>query len=151
MNDLPDDTQIPAPVTQTDPQPAIGVGYQTSQPVPSSPGMHKELEGGIHISPTEAGQLTEIGKDIEIPKEVAQAGVKIAPTIIPIPPPVTAMGVKAAGQNIPAATGVKSSVPLSDDQISQGIKKSVTDSWRWLAEWCVRKIKQLHTAVKPKS
>jgi hypothetical protein len=81
--------------------------------------------------------------ETEISPEVASSGVKIQPTSIPIPPPVSAMGVQPSGQNVPPAAPAVT-LPLSDDQIATGLKQSIWSSWRWLAEWCVRKLKQVH-------
>jgi hypothetical protein len=57
------------------------------------------------------------------------------------------MGVQPIGQNIPSAAPAVS-LPLSDDQIATGLKQSIWSSWRWLAQWCVRKLKQVHMGLK---
>ena len=57
------------------------------------------------------------------------------------------MGVKPAGQNIPVQTVPAVVLPLSDEQIAIGLHKGITDSLRWLSEWCVRRLKQMHIAV----
>lgn len=86
------------------------------------------------------------GTEIELPKEVAAAGVRAQPTTVQLPQAATQMGVKAVGDAvIPQATTV--ALPLTDDQIALGLKQSVVSSWRWLAEWCMRKIKQLHAKI----
>lgn len=86
------------------------------------------------------------GAEIELPKEVVVAGVTQTPTAVQLPQAVTQMGVSAVGTAVipqaPAAV-----LPLTDDQIVQGLKQSITSSWRWLAEWCVRKLKQLHKKI----
>ncbi len=87
----------------------------------------------------------EVGREIEVPPEVASAGVKIHPTTVTVPPKISQLGVKQVGQGIPAASR---NVPLTDDQIAAGLTQSITSSWRWLAEWCVRKLKQLRKIVK---
>ncbi|OGG04146.1 hypothetical protein A2Z33_03220 [Candidatus Gottesmanbacteria bacterium RBG_16_52_11] len=144
MNDLP---QIP----QTDGSGGPSAVTPGSSPALSVPpvtggGMQKEAEGAIHMGPIEAPTLTEVGKDIELPKEVAQSGVSIPPTTIPIPQILKSAGVAPQGANVTLPKPQPSSVPLTDDQIAQGLKKSVFDSWRWLAEWCTRKLKQLRLA-----
>jgi hypothetical protein len=83
------------------------------------------------------------GKEVAIPKEVAAAGVKVHPTTIPIPPPVAQMGVKPAGANIPVQTTSTVALPLSDTEIAVGLHQSITNSLRWLAEWCIRRMKQV--------
>lgn len=86
------------------------------------------------------------GIEIELPKEVAAAGVKPQPASVQLPQAVVQMGVTPIEQATPppAATVV---LPLTDDQIARGLKQSITSSWRWLAEWCVRKLKQLHKKI----
>lgn len=80
-------------------------------------------------------------------KEVASAGVSIHPTTIPIPPPVASMGVKSASANIPMPTAAVT-LPISDEQIAQGLGKSIKESFRWLAEWCLRRLKQVHIGLQ---
>lgn len=107
----------------------------------SDPVTIKEREpGGLGIEPA----VKDVsGQEIELPKEVAAAGVRVQPTTVQLPQPVVQMGVTPVGSAAqPQATTVV--LPLTDDQIVQGLKQSITSSWRWLAEWCVRKLKQLH-------
>lgn len=82
-----------------------------------------------------------------LPKELTSAGVSIHPTTIPVPQPVANMGVAPAGANIPvpAPTVV---LPLTDDQIATGLNQGIASSWRWLATWCVRRLKQVHMGLK---
>jgi hypothetical protein len=108
----------------------------------------KETEGTIGMTQNESFPLTEIGKDIDLPKEVVAAGVSFQPTVVTIPPKVSQMGVAPAGQNITVSSGATVSLPLTDDQIELGLKQNVTSSWRWLAVWCVRKLKKLHIVLK---
>jgi len=111
-------------------------------PVPvqgTTPSINKEQETG-RVTDAPFRPTTQ---ETELSTEVASSGVKIQPSTIPIPPAVQQMGVKPAGQNIPPA-GPAVSLPLSDVQIAQGLKQSVWSSWRWLAQWCVRKLKQIH-------
>lgn len=109
----------------------------------------KEIEGTIEMA--DLG-LTPSSPELNLPKEVRAVGVSAHPTIVPIPPAVSQMGVKATGSNVPATQAATIALPLTDDQIAVGLKKSVKVSFRWLAEWCVRKLKQLHSIMKnPKS
>lgn len=85
--------------------------------------------------------------ETEISREVSSSGVKVQPTSIPIPPQVGKLGVRPAGQNIPATTPTVP-LPLSDDQIALGLKQGVWSSWRWLAQWCLRRLQQLHMGLK---
>lgn len=106
----------------------------------------KELEPAVGV--LEEATLKDVSgkKEIELPKEVAAAGVTTQYTTVQLPQSVTQMGVKPVGQAVmpQAAT---TPLPLTDDQIAQGLKQSITSSWRWLAEFCVRKIKQLHRKI----
>jgi len=93
--------------------------------------------------------LTPIGQEVELPKEVISTGVSVRPMNVPIPPKVSQMGVKPLGQNVSAtpATGTIT-LPLTDDQIAQGMRQSATTSWRWLTEWCKRRLKQIHARLR---
>ena len=104
--------------------------------------------GGKELEPAvEQPTLKDVsGKEIELPKEVAAAGVKVQPTTVQLPQAVTQMGLTPMGQAAPPPA-VTVALPLTDDQIVQGLKQSITSSWRWLAEWCVRKLKQIHRKI----
>jgi len=106
----------------------------------TTPSTSKEKEAG------EVGAeapFRPVGQEVEVSPEIASSGVKVQPTSIPIPQPVAQLGVKPAGQNVPPAAPAIT-LPLSDMQIVQGLKQSIWSSWRWLAQWCVRKLKQIH-------
>lgn len=108
-----------------------------------TPSASKEIEGIIGSIGSPEVPLTDVsGQELEIPRVVERAGVRVQPTVVPIPPKVQKQGVQPVGANVPAAQ--QTVVPLTDDQIVQGLKQSVASSWRWLAEWCVRRLKQLH-------
>jgi hypothetical protein len=134
MNDLSSssDPHVPTPVVQ---------------PVVSSvPSGNKEVAGG-GINQQESLR-DGTGQEFELPKEVVSAGVTMHPTVVAIPPNVSKMGVVPSGQNVPVQTAPTVVLPLTDDQIAAGLHESVMSSWRWLAEWCVRRLRQLHVAVK---
>ena len=134
MNDLSDSS-----VSQTHPQ-----APQDSSVAPVSSGA-KEIEPA---TPSGDGLRDATDHESVISGELESAGVKIHPTTIPIPERVSQMGVKPAGSNIPVQTGTTVVLPLTDDQIAKGLHQSITSSWRWFAEWCVRQYKKLHFAVK---
>ena len=139
MNDLPDPASPAGTNNPTNPtntpiiQSGTGVGS-----------ISKEIEGGVGLS--EAGLHDVSGQEMELPKEVAAVGVKVQPTTVTIPQPVAQMGVISAGTNVPAQPAA-TVMPLTDDQIAVGLKQSITTSLRWLAEWCVRRLKQLHKKI----
>lgn len=130
MTDLPDSNNPQSP-----PQP---------QGTPASPSGSKEVVGGIDRS---EGLRDATGQETELPREVVQAGVRIQPTSVPIPPSVAQMGVKPAGGTIPSQTTSTAALPISDDQIAAGLHMSIVNSLRWLAEWCVKKLKQIRIHV----
>lgn len=134
-------------------------------PIPSSQGNNS----GSQVSDTPVGQSEGItigkelepvagggeqpltkdvsGQEIELPKEVATAGVTTQPTTVVVPHNIAQMGVKPVGQMV-MPKAVTTALPLTDVQIAQGLKQSITSSWRWLAEFCVRRLKQLHMTLK---
>jgi hypothetical protein len=97
-----------------------------------------------HISSAEGLQKEATGQSEGLPREVSSAGVSIHPSAIPIPKPLIAMGVKPAGSNVPPPPV---NLPITDDQIAQGLSKSVRESFRWLSEWCLRRLKQVHIGL----
>lgn len=95
----------------------------------------------------ETPAIREVGQEMPLPSEVAKAGVKVKPTTVVLPKPVQQMGVNAVGDTVtppPAAAPL----PLTDDQIAQGLHTGLSSSLRWLAEWCVRRLKQVHQSLK---
>ena len=93
----------------------------------------------------EGPALKETG-EAALPSEVAGAGVKVQATTVTIPPTVAQMGVQPVGQaQSPVTT---TALPLTDDQIVKGLHEGVTSSWRWLALWCIRRLKQVHLFLK---
>lgn len=108
----------------------------------SSPVSGKELEGGIALG--EPFPLKDIGThEVDLPKEVVAVGVSQRPTNVKIPQAVQQMGVTIVGQSQTTQQAPTVALPLTDDQIAQGLKVGITNSWRWLAQWCVRRLKQL--------
>lgn len=95
---------------------------------------------------TEVSRITEIGKEVELPPEVKKAGVTIKSDTVILPKPVAQMGVTPVGSAAPVSSP-PTKVPLTDDQIAQGLHQSILSSWRWLAEWCARQVKLTHKFV----
>jgi hypothetical protein len=121
----------------------------TAPAVPQQTGIPtgaKEVEPGS-LTPQE-GLRDATGRETELSPEVSSAGVKVHPTTVSIPPPMAGMGVKPTGQNIPVQTTSTVVLPLTDDQIAVGLHQSITNSVRWLAAWCVRRLKQVHIVLK---
>lgn len=118
----------------------------TGTPQTGSFAKEKEVFGSIQNPEV---PLKAVGTEVSLPKEVASAGVKIHPTVVPVPQPVAQMGVKAVSDNVAIQTTATSVVlPLSDDQIAQGLSQSIETSWRWLSEWCKRRLLKINVRLK---
>lgn len=115
---------------------------------PTAPSVGKELEHVSTVTP-EASQATEQQKDTELPREVAAIGVTMQPTTVVLPNIVKNAGVQALNPQAPVITFAPTvKLPLSDDQIAKGLHESVASSVRWLAQWCMRRLKQVHIVAK---
>ena len=101
----------------------------------------KEQESGI-IGSSES-VLQDLGKEMDLPKEVISAGVKTQPITVSIPPPVHNLGVKVTGAPVSVIKTSAVALPLSDVQIAEGLHTNIANSIRWLAEWCRYKLKKL--------
>ncbi len=130
MNDLPQ-------ITNTNDQPTI-------QP-PTFSFNGKEGE----IIPAMESPLKGVGQEIQLPKEIESVGVKVTPQTVPLPPQLQQAGVQAVGANVPVPVHHAPAIqlPLTDEQIAKALKESIKHSIRWLAEWCVRKVKVVHAKV----
>jgi hypothetical protein len=121
---------------------------QGSQPQPAaSSGLNKEI-APVSIN-QEVSMVQEIGKESPLPPEVVKAGVTMRSDSVTLPPAVSNLGVAPAGtynQVTPPVPSIK--LPLTDDQIANGLQQSLSDSWRWLAQWCVRQLQQIHIQIK---
>lgn len=116
-------------------------------PVSGPISTNKELEN-VPAGSVEVPMPKEVAHETDaLPKEVASAGVSVHPTTIPLPQSVVNMGVKPTGANIPMPTATVS-LPISDDQIAEGLGKSIKESIRWLAEWCLKRLKQVHIGLQ---
>ena len=109
---------------------------------PISAGGKEGEVGSIMINSSEL-PLQDLGKEVELPKEVSAVGVQQQPVHVPVPPPVISMGVKQTASTTPISTGATIVLPLSQVQITEGMKKNITFSWRWLTEECIRRLKQI--------
>jgi hypothetical protein len=152
MTDLPVNNQInngnlaqPISNTNSDQTGASSKSNPSAQKPVNGPisvgGMSKEIGGGINVNFAELSRNAEVGKDIDLPKEVVAVGVQQTPSVVSIPPVLQTHGVQAAGQNVTLGNGSTVILPITDAEVKVGLKKSITDSWRWLAEWCIRKLK----------
>lgn len=89
--------------------------------VPTSPETEK---------PELAGYVENVEKQVELPHPVVD---------------------DYTGQVLLSSANPKSAVvtlPMTEQQVTEGLHHQVWESARWLAEWCVRQIKLLHGKVK---
>ena len=101
----------------------------------------KEVE--ISSAGATESALQDLGKEMDLPKEVLSAGVRTQPITVSIPPPVSNLGVKVTGTPVPIIKTSPATLPLSDVQIAEGLHTNIANSFRWLAEWCRYKLKKL--------
>ena len=92
--------------------------------------------------------IEEINPDVEMTAELIQAGVQKRSETIDLPPDVASLGVSGTGPAQPLPTTVTIQLPLSDEQIETGLHAKLTSSIRWLAEWCIFRLKKLHIHLK---
>jgi hypothetical protein len=93
--------------------------------------------------------IREVGKEIELPKEVEEAGVELKKEEVELPPPVQELGVKLTGPAAPSPPpAVTATLPLSDDQVVKGLAAPILSSIRWLAEFCLKQLKKAHIGLK---
>jgi hypothetical protein len=112
----------------------------------ASGSMNKE-SGPVGLTPDFSVGLRDAVPEIDMPKEVVAAGVSAMPTIVPIPTPVSQLGVQTTGTNV-SPTSQTCTLPMTDDQIEIGLHKKIGNSARWLAEWCLRQLKKMHVSIK---
>lgn len=114
--------------------PEVGaISQKTEQPVQTvehTPVLElkKEILPGVEEVHHESEHIT-------LPTQIQQAGVDSS-----MPIPIGAITYKA-----PAMV-----LPLSQTQLKKGLHKPVKSSVRWLAEWCVKQLKEAHLGAKRK-
>jgi hypothetical protein len=142
------DTLPQSPSTTQPLQTSSSVSSPT-QPVTPIGSTAKESEV-IRAVSQEAPAITEVGQEMPLAPEVSHVGVSLHPTTVQIPKTVSQLGVKPVGQSVPVPTIPIVTLPLSDEKIAEGLHQSITSSWRWLAQWCVRRLKELHVSLGAK-
>ena len=138
MDNLP--TTAPSPIT---PPSAAAAPLQQA----ATGSMAKEA--APIVTTPEAPVVTEIGKEVTLPPEVASAGVRMQSDTVVLPKPLQDLGVTAVGPAAKAPAHTPTVVlPLNDDQIAMGLHQSLLTSWRWVAEWCNRQLRSVHLTLK---
>ena len=99
------------------------------------------------IAPVELVQ--EVSTELEIPKEVEKAGVeKVRHEEVVVPPDLKKLGVTTGATPAPSATVPQVTLPISDQNVVAGLHAQLISSLRWLATWCIRKLKKAHVVLK---
>lgn len=96
--------------------------------------------------------VQELPHELEIPKEVENVGVaKVHGEVIELPPDVKKLGLTPTGASTPVKTTTalpQVILPISDQQVVVGLHTQVILSLRWLATWCIRRLKKAHIVLK---
>jgi hypothetical protein len=83
----------------------------------------------VRVSPEE--------EEVKISQELEQLGVQGVP---PVRPPAVSDS-DDDDDNVIV-------LPLSEEEIEEGLHRKVRDSFRWLAEWCLKIVKMAHHKVR---
>jgi hypothetical protein len=130
------------------PTTAVNTPTGTVLPVSVTTGIGKE---GLPVKVSSQESVSEVTSEVELPQEVEKAGVVSFKETIELPPDVKNLGVTQTGastplQSTPALPQVD--LPISDSQVVVGLHESIGNAFRWLATWCIKKLKKAHVALK---
>lgn len=130
------------------PTSAVNAPTGTITPVSVTTGVGKE---GSPVKVESHETVSEVTTEVEIPTEVEKAGVVSFKETIELPLDVKNLGVTQTGasaplQSTPALPRVD--LPISDNQVVVGLHTSIGNAVRWLATWCIKKLKKAHIALK---
>lgn len=95
--------------------------------------------------------VREISQEIQLPKELQEIGVEQISGTIELPPDVKKLGVTpSAPVHSASQTGALPAVtlPISDQKILAGLHASITSAIRWLATWCIKRLKRAHVLLR---
>lgn len=131
----------------------LGVNPPAAKPIPTSlsgvasagGNFSKEMEPAV---PKEQDAPEEMVADIELEPELEAIGVQKVTETIELPPDLAKMGMTAAGPAQPVTQTAVVKLPISDEMIVTGLHAQIISSFRWLSEWCVRKLKKAHLKLK---
>lgn len=108
----------------------------------------KEKEAVKIVTPE---AVKEISREVEISKELEQAGIKGIRETIELPPDVKKLGVRPAGPFVPISQTTvlpQVALPISDKKVIKGLHEPLVNALYWLAVWCIRKLKKAHLMLK---
>ena len=119
----------------------------TVVPSAASSAIGKEREGPP-LSTSEV--ISEITQEVPLSKEVERAGVEVVKDTIELPPDVKKLGVTPTGASTPVAATTLPQVvlPISDQTVVIGLHAQILSSFRWLAVWCLKRLKKAHIVLK---
>lgn len=128
----------------TQDQNPVQTNGKTPAPVVPSGSMSKEGD-----MPRVNEPLIQEVPEFEIPKEVAGHISKVAEHI-EIPPDLKNIGVTTPHSHGKVSDALQKDLklPLTDDQIGQGLKADIKSSFRWLAVWCVKQLRRAGFQLK---
>ena len=101
------------------------------------------------LQPVETVQ--EVSREMQIPKEVIDAGVVEIGGTIELPPDMKKLGIRTTGPTTPVAQSIvlpKVALPISDTQVIAGLHTQISSALRWLAVWCIRRLQKAHLMLK---
>jgi hypothetical protein len=126
-------------VTTVVAQGGLGVA-QPSLPTPPEPISVPNKEVGPTTTNAEAAPLVELREDEKIPEEVQGWVEKLQKEDISLPKPIQANGEVVLAEPSVKFVDDKIVLPLTQQGFTQSAQAKVTQSIRWLHEWCKRVI-----------
>lgn len=160
---FPADSQLPTAVTSTADAAIVNAVSQSVQHYnPLNPpnaaggrsglGVKESVAHTVHgldalVQEVPGAQVVDVERSAEVPPEVESWMEKVKHHEVRAPSQVV-----VADQTAQAPTGDYASqpvivLPVTQQAVQAGMKKSVQDSIRWLAEWCVKMMKKFHGLV----
>ena len=104
---------------------------------------HEPMPVGVEQAPR-----AELHEVIEHkPDEDVQEFVESRSETIDLPDDVKELGGQSTGQAVFTAQQ-KVELPISDEQVMEGLHAPITSSLRWLAEYCIYLLKRAHLQLK---
>lgn len=102
----------------------------------------KEQGGAISSSET----IRPASSEVAISPEMENVGVVAQKETVEIPPDLAHLGLTHAGPTAPVVTPQLQNVvlPITDKQVVVGLHMHIYTALRWLATWCVRRLKKAH-------
>lgn len=130
------------------PTSAVNVPTGGITPLSVATGVGKE---GSPVEVNSPDTVSEITSEVEIPSEVEKAGVVSFKETIELPPDIRKLGVTQIGASVPVQNAPllpQVDLPISDSQVVVGLHAGIGNAFRWLANWCIKKLKKAHVALK---